>query len=460
MTEGLLDQDKPIGLIIWILAWPAILEQVLQVSVTYVDSAMVGSLGAAATAAVSVPTSTIWLVNGWMNAFAIGYAVLMARNIGARRFERAKMISRQALVMALIFGAILSVSFALIAQALPAWIGAEEHVQELARDYYTVIALAYLPNLLMVTIGSLMRLSGDTRTPLALNTLNNVLNIILNTFLIFGEVHLGPVTIHGLDMGVKGAAIATSLAVTITAILLFIIWLTKSSAIQLELNQSFALNKEIQANAFRLGLPVALERSTLSFGQIVLIKIVGSLGTTALAAHFLANTAEAMTYLPASGVSTAATTLVAQSLGRGDKALAKRFGNVTTLLGTVLMTTMGVVLYFTAPFLMGFFTRDQNVIALGTTILRIEAFVEPAFGLSMLVFGVFRGSGDTRRPFYISIAGMWVVRLPLALFMVRCTSLGLVGIWISMASDLLLRGIIGLVMFLRYGWLESSSDVH
>ncbi|MFA5699348.1 MAG: MATE family efflux transporter, partial [Sphaerochaeta sp.] len=99
MTEGLLDQDKSIGHIIWALAWPAILEQILQVSVTYVDSAMVGSLGASATAAVSVPTSTIWLVNGWMNAFAIGYAVLMARNIGARRYERAKLITRQGLIV-------------------------------------------------------------------------------------------------------------------------------------------------------------------------------------------------------------------------------------------------------------------------------------------------------------------------------------------------------------------------
>ncbi len=460
MTEGLLDQDKSLGVIIWALAWPAILEQILQVSVTYVDSAMVGSLGATATAAVSVPTSTIWLVNGWMNAFAIGYAVLMARNIGARRFERAKLITRQALVMGLIFGAILSVSFTLIAQILPAWIGAEAEVQVLARQYYTAIAIAYLPNLLMITISTLMRLSGDTRTPLLLNTLNNVLNIIFNTFFIFGEVNLGPITIHGLGLGVQGAAIATSLAVTITAVLLFIIWLSKRSIIQLELKQSFTLNKEIQKSAFRLGLPVGLERSTLSFGQLVLTKIVGSLGTTALAAHFLANTAEAMTYLPAGGLSTAATTLVAQSLGREDKPLAKRFGNVTVVLGTILMTTMGIVLYFTAPILMGFFTRDGHVIALGTTILRIEAFVEPAFGISMLVFGVFRGAGDTRRPFYISIAGMWVVRLPMALFMIRYTSLGLVGIWIGMASDLLLRGIISLVMFLRYTWLESSSDLH
>ncbi len=460
MTEGLLDQDKSIGHIIWALAWPAILEQILQVSVTYVDSAMVGSLGASATAAVSVPTSTIWLVNGWMNAFAIGYAVLMARNIGARRYERAKLITRQGLIVGLLFGAILSLSFTLIAQVLPSWIGAEEEVRGLARDYYTPIAIAYLPTLLMITISSFMRLSGDTRTPLLLNTFNNVLNTILNVFFIFGELRIGPITIHGFGLGVKGAAIATAIAVTTTAILLFVIWLTKKSIIQLELNQSFALEKEIQKNAFRLGLPVGLERSTLSFGQIIFTKMVGSLGTTALAAHFLANTAEAMTYLPAGGLSTAATTLVAQALGREDKALAKRFANRTTVMGTILMTTMGIVLYFTAPVLMSFFTRDANVIALGTTVLRIEAFVEPAFGLSMLVFGVFRGAGDTRRPFYISIAGMWVVRLPVALILIRMTTLGLVGIWLGMALDLLLRGIISAVMYLRFTWLESSSSVH
>ena len=460
MTEGLLDQDKSIGHIIWALAWPAILEQILQVSVTYVDSAMVGSLGANATAAVSVPTSTIWLVNGWMNAFAIGYAVLMARNIGARRYERAKLITRQGLIVGLLFGAILSLSFTLIAQVLPSWIGAEEEVRGLARDYYTPIAIAYLPTLLMITISSFRRLSGDTRTPLLLNTFNNVLNTILNVFFIFGELRIGPITIHGFGLGVKGAAIATAIAVTTTAILLFVIWLTKKSIIQLELNQSFALEKEIQKNAFRLGLPVGLERSTLSFGQIIFTKMVGSLGTTALAAHFLANTAEAMTYLPAGGLSTAATTLVAQALGREDKALAKRFANRTTVMGTILMTTMGIVLYFTAPVLMSFFTRDANVIALGTTVLRIEAFVEPAFGLSMLVFGVFRGAGDTRRPFYISIAGMWVVRLPVALILIRMTALGLVGIWLGMALDLLLRGIISAVMYLRFTWLESSSSVH
>ncbi len=457
---NLLDRTIPPGIIIWSLAWPTILEQVLQVTVTYVDSAMVGSLGAHATAAISVPTSTIWLVNGWMNAFAIGFSVLMARNLGAGNIQRAKQVTKQALFSSVFFGLALTLVFVVIARFLPAWIGAEEQVQLLARHYFHYIALGYLPNLVMILISTLLRCSGDSKKALYLNALNNVLNICFNVFFIFETITLGPFALKGLGLGVKGAAMATTLACTITSILLLMILLGTDNPIRISLFGTFTYEKSIQKSALRLGIPVALERSTLSFGQIVFTKMVGTLGTTALAAHFLANTAESITYLPPSGFSTAATTLVAQSLGSNDKGLAKKFANLCTLWGTLLMSFMGLMLYVFAPNLMQFFTADTAVIALGTTILRIEAFAEPAFGLSMLAFGVFRGAGDTRRPFFISIAGMWLLRLPLAYFLLKTTSLGLLGIWIAMAGDLTLRGIICLVQYRRFTWLDSWKETH
>lgn len=457
---NLLDRSIPPRIIIWSLAWPTILEQVLQVTVTYVDSAMVGSLGAMATAAIAVPTSTIWLVNGWMNAFAIGFSVLMARNLGAGKKDRANLITRQALHTSLFFGLILTIAFLLVARILPAWIGAEAEVQTLASTYYHYIALGYLPNLVMILISTLLRCSGDAKTPLMLNGLNNILNVVLNLFFIFDFVPLGRLALPGLGLGVKGAAIATTISVTVTSLLLLTTLMTKDSPIKVHLKEKAHYERTIYKSALRLGIPVALERSTLSLGQIVFTKMVGTLGTTALAAHFLANTAESITYLPPSGFSTAATTLVAQSLGSGDKDLAKRFADTCTILGTALMSMMGVVLYVFAPNLMRFFTQDAQVIALGTTILRIEAFAEPAFGLSMLAFGVFRGAGDTRRPFAISIAGMWLLRLPLAYLLLQTTTLGLLGIWIAMASDLSLRGIISFVLYRRYTWLDSWKETH
>jgi putative MATE family efflux protein len=459
-SSKLLDQSRPPWAVIVALAWPTIAEQLLQVMVTFVDSAMVGSLGAHATASVSVPTSTIWLVNGWMNAFAIGFGVLMARNLGAGKGDRARQIVRQGLITAIPFGVLLTLLFVTMARILPSWIADDSRVIAQAETYFHYIAIGYLPNVMMILSSSFLRLSGDTKTPLFLNALNNVMNIIFNALFIFPALTLGPIRIAGLGLGVKGAAMATTLACTITAILLLTTILGGRRDISPQAHSMQKWDRTIQRSALRLGLPVALERTTLSSGQILYTKLVGSLGTTALAAHFLANTTESITYLPSSGLSTAATTLVAHSLGSENKPLAKRFGDTSLVLGTAFMSMMGLVLYFFGPAIIRIFTADEAVVQLGGMVLRIEAFAQPAFGLSMLAFGVFRGAGDTKSPFYISIAGMWLLRLPLAWALVRFTALGLLGVWIAMASDLILRGAICLFTYRRYGWLSAYREQH
>ena len=457
---NLLDTSIMPATIIWALAWPTILEQILQVTVTYVDSAMVGSLGAHATAAISVSSSTIWLVNGWMNALAIGFGVLMARSIGAGNLPKAQQVVRQGFHSALLFGLMLTTIFLVIANYLPRIMGAEEHVQDLARTYYQYIAIGYLPNMLMILISSFLRLSGDSRTPLYFNGLNNLMNITFNLFFIFDKIELGFITLPALGLGVKGAAMGTTLSCTITSILLLMVILRTKNPIRLELRKTYRHDRKIQRDALYLALPMALERSTLSFGQIVFTKLVGGLGTTALAAHFLAISAESITYLPSSGFATAATTLVAQSLGSKNKVLAHKYAGICILWGTLLMSCMGVVLFFGSPLLMRFFTNDASVIALGSKVLRIEAFAQSGFGLSILAFGVFRGSGDTRRPFLIAVAGMWLVRLPVALILLKWTSLGLLAVWIAMMVDLNLRGIICLIQYRRFTWLESYRETN
>ncbi|HKL59611.1 MAG TPA: MATE family efflux transporter [Sphaerochaeta sp.] len=456
----LFDPTLSPGFIIWALAWPTIVEQILQVTVTFADSAMVGALGEGATAAISVTSSTIWLVNGWMNALALGFGVLMARHLGAGKRDRAKLVVRQALITALAFGLFLSLLFMQVARFLPAWIGAEEAVRPLSQQYLSIIALGYIPNLLMITISTLLRLSGDTKRPLYLNAFNNVANILGNLFFIFPSIRLGSLVLPGLGLGVGGAAMATTLACTLTAILLVAVLFKGEHKIQISFKDRWSFDATIQKQALRLGVPIALERSTLSFGQIALTKMVGTLGTTALAAHFLAISAESITYLPASGFSTAATTLVAQSLGRDDKALAKRYANLCVLWGTLMMSFMGLVLYLFAPQLMNLFTQVDAVIVLGAQVLQIEAFAQPAFGLSILVFGVMRGGGDTKAPFLISLAGMWLLRLPFAFLLLKLTSLGLAAVWIAMMSDLMLRGFICLYSYRKGTWLTSWKQPH
>lgn len=445
---NIFDTSRPLGTTIWTLVWPAILEQVLQLSVNYADSAMVGSLGAGATAAISINSSTIWLINGLMNALAIGFSVLMARNLGAGKKETASAIVRQGIVTQTLFGLFCTIVMLFLASPLPRLLGAEEGIWNTSSAYMRGIAVGYLPTMLMIGQSAMLRLSGDTKTPLLLNALDNAINIFLNLFFIFP--HVGP--FPGLGMGVEGAAIATSIAATITALLLFFSMQQKERAIRLEKGGSWKVEPSIQKKALLLSLPVALERSTLSLGQIFLTTMVSQLGITALAAHYLANTAEQFTFLPPSGFATAATTLVAQSLGAGKKDLAKKYADKCVISGVALMSAMGVLMYILAPSLLSFFTRDVAVIALGAAVLRIEAFAEPGFGLSQLVFGVMRGSGDTKAPFLISLVGMWVIRLPLAAILLHCTDLGLKAIWIAMMSDLTIRGVISFFVYRRGGW--------
>lgn len=448
---NVLDTTKPIGSIIWSLAWPAILEQVLQVMVNYVDSAMVGSLGAAETAAISVNSSTIWLINGLMNALAIGFAVLMARHLGAGNRGIAKSVVRQALACQSLFGLGISLIMLVIARYLPSWLHADPAIQAEATGYMRWIAAGYLPTMLMIGLSAMLRLSGDTRTPLYLNALNNLCNIILNLFFIFPGFHLFGFFVPGLGKGVAGAAMATSIAATITAILLFASLKQPQRNIHLE-KGSWRFDPVAQKTAIILSLPIALERSTLSLGQIALTAMITRLGITALAAHYLANTAEQITFLPPSGFATAATTLVAQALGANNESLAKRYADTCVRWGFILMTTMGALMFVFAPQLIGIFTTDAAVILLGATVLRIEAFGEPGFGLSQLIFGVLRGAGDTRIPFLISLLGMWVVRIPFAAILLKTTGLGLKAIWIAMMTDMTVRGIVSWVYYRKGSW--------
>jgi len=449
-----LDSSRSKSSIIWALAWPAILEQVLQVMVNYVDSAMVGRLGAEATASISLNISTIWLVNGFMNSIAIGFAILMAHAIGSRHIDRAEHVIRQAVQTEAILGLLQTVLVSLISLALPTWMGADPSIRQSSTDYLFFIALGYLSTQLMIGVSTLLRLSGDTGTPLLLNGLNNVLNIVFNLFFIFDEFHLGNHTVHGLGFGVAGAAMATSLAATITTVLLFFAISQKSRHVHLAWRASWRIDPHLEKQGFRLSVPIIFERCTLSLGQIVLTAMVTGLGITALAAHYLANTAEQLSFLPPSGFATAATTLVAQSLGAGRPDLAKDYADTCIKRGFGLMLCMATLMFMFAPRLLSLFSTDLAVITLGAFVLRIEAFGDPGLSMQQLVSGVLRGAGDTRMPFLISFLGMWVVRLPLAWCLIHFLHLGLEAVWIAMMTDLAIRGIVSFIYYRKGRWMH------
>ena len=455
----LLDKSIPSWKLILLLAWPTIIEQILHTAVNYVDTAMVGSIGTYATAAIGVCTSTIMLLMGVMNIAGIGFSVTVARRIGEGDHEAARTTMRQAMLSVVFIGLSLTALVELIlAPNLPRWMGADAEVLPYSVMYFRIIGLGYVFNTAMMVSGAILRCMGDTKTPLKFNILTNLINVCGNFLLIYPTRQLTVLgvtfTMPGAGWGVAGTAAATVTATAFSACCLASTLFLRKGPLQISLRDDYRPRKDILLQAFRLGVPSFFERATISLGQIVSTAMITGLGTSAIAAHQLANTGESLCYMPIFGFATAATTLVAQNLGAGDKERARQQGSWCIGMAVCVMCCTSGLMFALAPQIIDIFSNDPQVIALGSQVLRIEALAEPFFAIASVVTGILRGAGDTKWPFYISLAGMWLLRVPVAFVLINGFGWSLHAVWVGMALDLILRGLISLWRFRKGGWMH------
>ncbi len=441
------------------LSLPSILEQAVTTAMQYIDAAMVGHLGAAATASIGVVSSTTWLFGGLMGGLSTGFAVQIAQYLGAKREQDARNVLRQAMMMNLLAGLLLGgIAFAL-SFPLPGWLGAEPAIRADSSGYFGIYALTLPATMGLMQYSAILRCTGDARTPGLLNALTCPLDVLFNFLLIYPTrtVRLGggSATLWGAGLGVRGAALGTSLATVLVALAMLGCLLLREGPLCIRRPGVWRFTRTCMLNLRRIGLPVAAERSALCTAQIALVRIVAGLGTVSVAANSLAVNAEGLCYMPGYGIQAAAITLTGQAVGAGRRDMAARFARVSTLAGTLLMSCGGILLFLFAPQLMSIFTQDAEVIALGAGVLRIEAFAEPLFGASIVASGAMQGAGDAKAPFLIDLFSMWGVRITLATMLVG--SLGLRGVWLAMCCELCLRGVLFLVRLLRGRWLSAAA---
>ena len=439
------------------LSIPAIISQISSILMQFIDASMVGSLGAGPSASIGLVSTTTWLFAGLSVACATGFYVQVSHLLGSKDTANARNVLRQSLVMSLIFSLTVCIIGCAVSWPLPRWLGGEEAIRHDASMYFLIFILS-LPALQLNMLASgMLRSSGNMVTPSLLNVLMCLLDVIFNFFLIFPS---RTVTFLGIDffvpgagLGVAGAAIGTALASVIVAAMLLHSLCVKSPELNLVQEKgSFRPTWQCFRNAIGIALPMGCERVIMCGAQIMSTVIIAPLGTIAIAANSFAITVESLCYMPGHGVSNAATTLVGQSIGAGRRDLTWRFAHISVWLGIAVMTVMGVVMYMTAPAMMGIMTPDMAVQELGAGILRIEAFAEPMYAASIVVYGVFVGVGDTLVPSIMNLASIWAVRLTLAAAL--APKFGLQGVWIAMCAELCFRGIIFLIRLYRKKWLK------
>lgn len=439
------------------LSWPTVVEQALQTVVQFADSAMVGRIGAQASASVGMTTSVTWLVNAPLFAMGVGVLATIARASGAGDTDTAKRAASQSILLALILGIAVGVLTVGISPFLPGWLGADHALHADGSAYFAIICAPMLFRASIVIFGSVLRAVGDMKTPMAVNLAVNAINVVLNYFLIYEThtAHLGPLSLlmPGAGWGVRGAAAATAVSYVAGGVAMFLAMMhnRKVSPRGIPLR----LDKRIMGDCVRIGAPVALSRVGACLGQVVFSSQVTRLGTTALAAHSLALTAEQAFYIPGYGMQAAAATLCGNALGAGDGKRLASVARTSICMAAGVMAATGALLFLFPGFMMSIFTPDEEVIALGQNVLRIVAVSEPVFGASIILEGVFDGIGDTRTPLVISIATMWGVRILATYVCVNWLHLGLTAVWCCMVADNVARGALLFARYVRGRWKHS-----
>ena len=461
LRDGATPTRRSMAATVLALSLPAILAELSTTLMQYIDASMVGSLGAHATASIGIVESSIWLLDGLAMSAAIGFTVQVAQLIGAGRDRDARNVLRQSIVVLLCFGVLLAGVGQMVSARLPGWLGGAPELHADASRYFRVCTLALVP-LAMARLGTgMLQCSGDMRTPSLLNVLSCVLDVCFNSFLIRDgwTLHLGSLALHvpGAGLGVTGAALGTLLAQVVTAGLLLWCALVRSERLALRERGTWLPQPSTLRPAWGMSWPLFLERVVTSAAYVACTAIVAPLGVVAVAANSLAITAEAVCYMPGVGIEAAATTLVGQTLGARRKDVARSFARLSTVLGMLVISASGLLMFVLAPQIMAMLTPDAAVQELGVRILRIEAFAEPLFAASMVAAGALRGAGDTLVPSIISLASMWGVRITLMWFVAPVW--GLTGVWCVMAFELCVRGLLFLWRLLRDRWLERAELV-
>src|SRR6478735_7966021 len=393
--------------VVLLLALPIIGENLLQTAVGAVDTLLVSRIGDDAIAGVGVGAELVFFMLAILSAVTVGATVLVSQAIGSGDQDRSNRLARQAITWGIMIAIPLSIIGYFATPSLVHLFGAEPEVTQYAIDYFEVIAATSVVLLLSFLCGAVLRGAGDSRTPLKAAVLANIVNIVLSYALIFGHLGLP-------ELGVAGSAWGASIGRGVAAVfMLCMLWRGKGK-LSIHGRSGWRPERKVGRDLFRLGGPAALEQGMMEAGFTLLVAIVATIGTAALAAQQISFTAMSLGFLPAIGFAVTATALVGQSIG------ARRIDDAITafrisLRWSLVWMAAGLVFY---------------VIAAGTGGLRAIGLSLPLWGIWMTSAGSLRGSGDTRSPMVRGVITVWLA-VVLAFVGVHWFDMGIGWVWLT-----------------------------
>lgn len=417
--------------VIWALAWPVIITFLLESLVGLIDTLMVGRLGATAVAAVGVGAQVLSAVSVAMTAVGTGTLALVARHVGAREAGAAEGVLGQSIVAAFAMSVIAVIPMIVFATGVVTLFGVDADVVSEGSDFVRMVMLSIPQSAVLFVVGSALRGAGDTRTPLFIGIIVNILNVAGNYILIFGKF-------GAPAMGVRGSALATTIAFTVGT-LIGLVLLGRGSLVLKLHRQHFRPTFDTIRRVLAIGYPTAGEQVLMQIGFFFYLFFAARYGTSAVAAYFIGVRILAMSFLPGFGFGAAAATLVGQNLGANDPALAERSGWEANRLAVYLMSAGGIVIFVAARPIAALFVDDPAVVRDAVSFIRTLAAAQPLMAVDFTIGGALRGAGDTRFPLVAVCVGFYGCRLLCAYLAAMVLHLSLEWVWFALMGDYIAR---------------------
>jgi len=454
--------------VVWALAWPAVALNSLQVVNTLLDRFFLGHLETAALTAHGGATNVMFLMFSLAVAVATGATALVSRAYGAGKRLEYRRASRQSLAVALFAGLASAAITLLGSHVMASFVLPAKDVQavRLMADFVVAYSLGLPAIYIVQALAGSLRGIGDTRSPMVISGIQILIHIALNCVLIFPTRSLGGIVVPGAGLGLVGAAIALAASAWIAAI----IYVFYAGKTPLGFLLRFRLpEREWVVRILRIAVPAAtmsvlrvlsLTAFTLALGLI-------PRGSEAIAAMSIGFAIESIMFMPAFGLSVAASALVGQSLGMKRPERAERLGWSAAHLGALVTVALALPVFFLADDIAAIMLKDKPaVVEEASTLLRYLCATEILFGYAMVLIGAMQGAGDTVRPMWISIFALWGMRVPLAFVMALSTGtpligsltlpfgfgMGATGAWLAMALTQGVQGVMSIIAFKQGAW--------
>ncbi|MCA0756212.1 MATE family efflux transporter [Paenibacillus sp. N4] len=444
--NGPLEKDQK-GLNLFFLTWPIFLEIFLFMCMGIADTLMLSAISDNAVSGVGAANQYLHIAILLLEVIGNGASIVVAQYIGSRKLIEAAKISALAVTLNLIVGLLISLSFVFFGGQLLQTLNLQGEILEHAKSYLSIVGGMIFLQAIINSVAAIIRVHGFTKQAMLVSLGMNIVHIIGNYLLIFGNFGFP-------ELGVQGAAISSVFS-RLLAIIVFFVLLYRMMSVRIEFRYYLSLSKEYISKILKIGIPSALEQVMYQSCQIVFLYYATYLGEAALAAKNYANNISMFTYLFAFAIGMGTSIIVGRLVGAGEQTAAYyrvwksvRWASAVTLVAVVL------VIVFREP-LMWLFTDDEEIIRLGVNVLLLSIVLETGRTINIVLVNSLRASGDAKYPLWIGMFTMVAMSLPLGYFFVFQLELGLAGIWLAIAADEWLRAFI---MFFR--WRSRAWEKH